>query len=83
MLVSLPNDHAQVDAICIDQTNNEERGAQVLRMQGIYAGAQGVVVATDAADIHAQQLLPVLNMANAVLSIPWPQMDCYNGPFNC
>jgi hypothetical protein len=69
MLVSLPNDHAQVDAICIDQTNDKERGAQVLLMQGIYAGAQGVVVATDAADIPAQQLLPVLKMANAVLSV--------------
>jgi hypothetical protein len=40
----LPTLLAEVDAVCIDQSNIPERNAQVLRMKEIYEKARKVVV---------------------------------------
>lgn len=57
----------QIDAICINQSDLQECSAQVLRMRAIYADAQSVLVATEAADNHAEELLKILSLINHVL----------------
>ncbi|KAF2726784.1 HET-domain-containing protein [Polyplosphaeria fusca] len=57
-----------VDAICINQTDINERSSQVLRMQGIYAGAQATLVALDIEDAPTKDLLQVLSIMNPDVS---------------
>jgi hypothetical protein len=56
-----------VDAICINQCDETERAAQVLRMAGIYAGAKTVLVVIETERKQASELLRVLPMINPVL----------------
>jgi FAD/FMN-containing dehydrogenase len=45
-----------IDALCIDQNNNEERGEQVQQMGSIYSKAERVIIWLDYVMYHIKQL---------------------------
>lgn len=49
-----------IDALCIDQTNNDEKGVQVAMMDEIYKNASKVVIFLGDADQHTECALEVM-----------------------
>lgn len=49
-----------IDALCIDQTNNAEKGVQVAMMDEIYKTASKVVIFLGDADYHTESALEVM-----------------------
>lgn len=49
-----------IDALCIDQTNNDEKGVQVAMMDDIYKSASKVVIFLGDADQHTECALEVM-----------------------
>ncbi|CAN9275395.1 unnamed protein product [Alternaria sp. RS040] len=61
-LRALKCEYVWVDAICTNQQNDTERSAQVNRMRAIYAGAESVIVATEAGSTTAAgRLIQILD----------------------
>jgi hypothetical protein len=59
----------QVDALCINQADQRECSAQVMRMRGIYAGAHSVLAAIDATSEDAEHILQAVSLAEPVLDL--------------
>lgn len=54
----------QVDAICINQADLKECSAQVLRMRGIYTGAQSVLAAIHATTEEVDSILELVTLVH-------------------
>jgi hypothetical protein len=60
-----------IDAVCIDQENIQERGAQVQLMRDIYGLADRVVVWLGTEDSDSTYALTVMDQLNSKLDIDW------------
>lgn len=50
-----------VDAVCINQDNNEERGHQVGQMRLVYKMAEGVLIWLGTSDFHTERFFEAMN----------------------
>lgn len=58
-----------MDAICINQTDVDERSKQVLRMRNIYATAETVLIAMSVAECDLNNVMRVFGLVNPALLI--------------
>ncbi|KAH7413344.1 heterokaryon incompatibility protein-domain-containing protein [Cadophora sp. MPI-SDFR-AT-0126] len=55
-------EYVWIDAICINQNDNEERGHQILKMRNIYHNAQATVVWLGEEDKHTKKAFDMCNI---------------------
>ncbi|KAL8889084.1 MAG: hypothetical protein Q9215_003583 [Flavoplaca cf. flavocitrina] len=60
-----------IDQICVDQTNLEERGNQVLRMPDIFTLAKGVVVWLGPKSDDSEVAIEILNKIGPDVEVDW------------
>jgi hypothetical protein len=54
--------HVWIDAICINQSDNDERGHQVLKMRDVYRNASQTVVWLGIENEHTQEAISICNV---------------------
>ncbi|KAF5695034.1 heterokaryon incompatibility protein (het-6OR allele) [Fusarium globosum] len=71
-----------IDAICINQNDNDERGKQVVRMRDIYQSAWQVAIWLGPADQDSQLALSALDWLARESKRPNPMVDFYTESFS-
>ncbi|KAH8805255.1 heterokaryon incompatibility protein-domain-containing protein [Xylogone sp. PMI_703] len=64
-----------IDALCINQTDNDEKGSQVSFMRQIYKGATGTIVFMGAEEDDSTLAMECCTKWNQLLPRNWPDMD--------
>jgi hypothetical protein len=71
-----------IDAICIDQTNADERGHQVARMRDIYHSAWQVIIWLGPSDQESELAFSALHWLSQESKQPKPMKDFYHEGFS-